>query len=72
MRKLEDILRRFREMADEGRRAALVVDDRHLVLLRAELEHRPHEFLLVQPKSQEERTIQPSRTSRSPASFVRP
>ena len=38
-------VRRFREMADERRRAALVVDDRHLVLLRAELEHRPHEVL---------------------------
>ena len=43
-------LRRFREMADERRRAALVVDDRHLVLLRAELEHRPHEVLARPPE----------------------
>ena len=72
IRKLEDFLRRLREMPDEGRRAALVVDDRHLVLLAPSSSIVRTKFCPVQPKSHDERTIQPSRTSRSPSSFVRP
>ena len=42
-RKRDELVHRFGEMPDERRRAALVVDDRDLVALRAEPQHRAHE-----------------------------
>ena len=45
VRQLEHCLRRLGEMADVGRAAALVVDDRDLVALGAEAQHRAHEVL---------------------------
>ena len=60
-------------MAHIGRRAALVVDDRDLVPLLAEPQHRADEVVPVGPKSHEERTIQArSPAAASPCSFVRP
>ena len=44
-RQLEHRRRRLREMADVGRAAALVVDDRDLVALGAEPQHRAHEVV---------------------------
>ena len=70
-RQLEQLPRRLREMADVGRAADLVGDDAHLVALIARASSIVRtKFSPVQPKSHELRTIQPSRISRSPASFV--
>ena len=42
---MHDLLRRLGQMARVGRAAPLVGDDRHLVALAAEAQHRPHEVL---------------------------
>ena len=73
-RQLDELARRRREMADEGRGAALVVDDR-----RPRPARRPSRSIVrtklwpVQPKSHDERTIHAfSPAAASPCSFVRP
>src|SRR5436305_1894898 len=45
VRQPHDLPRRLGEMADVGRGAALVVDDRDLIALRSEPEHRPQEVV---------------------------
>ena len=73
VREVDDLARRGGEVADVGRRAALVVDDRDLVPLGSEPEHRADEVVAVGPKSHEERTIQASPpAAASPCSFDRP
>ena len=42
---VDELAYRLRQMADVGGAAPLVVDDRDLVALRAEAEHRAHEVV---------------------------
>ena len=50
VRQLQQLLGRRGEVADVRGRAALVVDDRHLVLLCAQAQHRPHEVVARPPE----------------------
>ena len=70
---VDDLPRGRREMADVGRRPALVVDDRHLVPLGPSRSIVRTKLRPVGPKSQDERTIQAcSPAAASPCSFERP
>ena len=57
-RQLDELARRRREMADIGRAAALVVDDRDLVALGAETQHRAHE-VVARPAEEPRRADDP-------------
>ena len=73
VRKPDDPRVAVAEVADVGGRAALVVDDAHLVAFRAESSIVRTKLCPVQPNSQDVRTIQPARPPPPRrASFVRP
>ena len=72
VRKL-DTSRRLGEVADVRRPASLVVDDRHLVALRAEPKHRAQEVVArraEEPRRAHDHALSPA--AASPCSFVRP